>query len=167
MDISSTLDIISKEKIHHFVGLLPIVTFIFFKVNFWVIISYTVIFVIWEVYIHSLTAFKKRATQTVLNPPKLEKTQNKKINLKNLKIMFAFFNKNLDYIPYWPLFIVIMLIFLCGFIYSFFLSIKYLDQNIIYNLILFLAHIFLAVFILTLYVFLQYYRRLISKRKEQ
>lgn len=164
MDISSTLDIISKEKIHHFLGFLPIVTFIFFKVNFWIIVSYTVIFGIWEVYIHSLTTFKKRATQTVLHLPKLEKTQNEKINLK---IMFAFLNKNLDYIPYWPLFIVVMLAFLGGFVYSFILSVKYLDKNTIYNLILFLAYIFHTVFILTLYVFLQYYKRLINKTKKQ
>lgn len=164
MELSSTLDIISKEKIHHFLGLLPLVTFIFFEVNFWIIVSYTLIFAMWEVYIHSLTAFKKRATQTVLNPPKLEKAKDKKINIKNLKVAFAFFNKNLDYIPYWPLFVIISILFLFGFVYSFFLSVKYLDKNVIYNLILFLAHVFLTFFISILYIFLRYYRRLIKNQ---
>ena len=139
MGPSSVLDLISKEKIHYFFALIPLISFILFWRNFWVITIYTAFFALWVVYISCLIAFKKKSAETLLNPPK---------NLNKL-----------DFIPYIPLFIVTLLIVLSAFLISVCLSTKHLNDNF-YSFILFLAHIFLASFMIFLLLVIRYYKKI-------
>lgn len=67
MDPSSSLDLISKDKIHHFFAFLPLLTMVLLKFNIWFLIGYTFFFAIFEVYYLILTSFNRLVTKDTIN----------------------------------------------------------------------------------------------------
>ncbi|MFH1584480.1 MAG: hypothetical protein ABIA56_05150, partial [Actinomycetota bacterium] len=61
------LNLISKDKVHHFFAFLPLLTFIFLKVNMWILVGYTLFFALFEVYSVLLLSFSKLVTKGFLN----------------------------------------------------------------------------------------------------
>ena len=74
MDPTSSLDLISKEKVHHFFIFLPLLTLFLIKVNLFILIGYTIIWALAEVYVINLTAFKNLSANAVISPPNPKKT---------------------------------------------------------------------------------------------
>ena len=73
MDPTSSLDLISKEKVHHFFIFLPLLTLFLIKVNLFILIGYTIIWALAEVYVINLTAFKNLSANAVISPPNPKK----------------------------------------------------------------------------------------------
>ena len=65
MEANSALTLISKDKISHFLGILPLITFILLDIKFILIIIYTIFFAIWEVYILNMESFNKLVTKEI------------------------------------------------------------------------------------------------------
>lgn len=120
------------QKMSSLLLLLPLVSFIYFKQNIWIIISYAILFTIHSLYIHLLISFKGQVTQDVV--------------FQNKTKYPAFW-----YVPFMWLFMVLTGINIIAFFYSFSLSIFSLNAQEMFSLILFLGHIMtltLAIFIL-------------------
>lgn len=113
--ISSTLELISKDKIHHLFGILPLITFILLEFNLLMIVGYTIAYAIWEVYIVSLTSFKTKCKDTFLNPPELDK----KLNL-TFKKQRSIIGEKLSFIYNLPIFLFITFIIVISFIHTLF-----------------------------------------------
>jgi len=144
MEPSSALDLVSKDKIHHFFAFLPLLTFILTKSPVLLIILYTAFFAFWEMYIISLVAFKDQMTKLVINPT----------------------SDNLKYIYCLPLFVLTTIIVCLGFVYSFALSISNFSNGVYYST-LFLAHIFLCTFMIFLSLNIKYYAKMARKKQEE
>jgi len=143
------LDVISGgQKIHFLFLLLPLLAFIFYKVNLWIILIYTIIIAIQSLYIYILIAFKSNSTQSVLYQ------KEKKL-------------KEFWYIPYVWLFAITTVINIIAFVYTFYLSIIKLDVSNNYSFVLLLSFIFVLTFEMFMLVIMRYYRLLIPKLKKE
>ncbi|MFC1685599.1 hypothetical protein ACFLZZ_01095 [Nanoarchaeota archaeon] len=149
MEPFNTLEIIKDKNIHHFFGFLPLLTFIITERAFWIIGTYTVIFAIWEVYILSMTAFKKQVTKIFLNINRKTKFPIKVSSLKGFMKIYSDFKKEFFFIWNFPLFFLTCIFVVIAFIYSMTLSIIFLNEFRYGNLLL-LAHIFLITFMFVL-----------------
>ena len=147
MDPSSSLDLASKDRIHHFFAFLPLLTMILLKVNIWILIIYTGFFAIWEVYIALLSSFKVLATKTTINPPKSKKKMHINQAFQFIKNKFWFIN-NL------PLFVLTLVVVCISFITTLVLSVINIKED--YMLFIFLAHVFLSVFMIRILKTIKY-----------
>lgn len=129
------------QKAHYLLLWIPLITLIFYKANIWMVIIFTIVVAIMSVYIHILISFKNQATKSVVYTKK---------------------NKLSDfwYIPYLWLFVILSLISVSVFIYSFILTIKGIKVGSPYNYILFFGHIFVLTFDIFILIVIRYYRRL-------
>jgi hypothetical protein len=132
------------EKIQSLFILIPLLAFIYYKVNFIITIGYTISISILFLYVRILQVFKKNATNTFLY--RKEKS-----------------TKELFYIPYVWLFILVIIINIIAFIYSLVLSILNFNTQDVYSLSLFIAHIFILTFQIFILIFLEYFRKIINK----
>lgn len=136
MEASSALTLISKDKISHFLGILPLITFILLNINFILIIIYTIFFAIWEVYILNMESFNKLVAKEITIFDKENKIKPKNIFF-SLKKKFWFID-NIGIMAFGA-FVVIVSYFI-----SFTLSIIHVED--MYIKLVLLAHIFLFIF---------------------
>ncbi|MBS3087323.1 hypothetical protein J4226_01900 [Candidatus Pacearchaeota archaeon] len=137
MDPTSSLDLISKDKIHHFFAFLPLLTMILLGFNIWILIGYTFFLAIFEVYFIILTSFKTLVTKDTIDLYSKDNKIKLKSILPYLKKKFWFVDN------IWWIAIpgtVIILSYLITFVYA---IINY-DSNYI-NFVL-LAYVFLTIF---------------------
>src|SRR3989338_2488511 len=115
MEPSSTLDLISKDKIHHFFAFIPLLTFIILGLNFWIITIYTIFFALWEMYMISLQSFINHSTNLVVYLPRPNKkvTNRQSWNLLKERLFFIY---NL------PIFLITIVVIIGSFAISFVLS---------------------------------------------
>lgn len=157
MDPTSSLDLISKEKIHHFFLFLPLLTLILLRANLIILVIYTIIWALSEVYVVNLVAFKNQSTKAIVSPP----DPHKKLRIRDL---FRFLQESLWFIKDVWLFVLLMIL-VCGtFIVTFILSIVYIEQE--YMFFIMLAHLFLGVFMWRLLNIINYISSL-TKVKEK
>jgi len=167
MEPNTALDLIEKNRIHHFLLLLPLITFILFKQSLAIILLYTVLFAFLEVYFLFLSALRNLATEKILHPIKLDKEQLIGKNLKErINLVIKFIKEQFWFIPYSGFFIIVITLFLVSFGYSFYLSIINLSRNN-YDLFVLLAHVFFAPFIAFLYIGFLHFQKVIQKIKEK
>ena len=157
MEPSSTLDLISKDKIHHFFAFIPLLTFIILGLKFWIITIYTIFFALWEMYMLSLQSFINQSTKIVINPPK----PTKKLTNKQ---SWQFLKGQLYFIYNLPIFLITIMVIIGSFVLSFILSFYNIKQD--YMNFIFLGHIFLGVFMFWLFKTLFYYKKLIHLKKK-
>lgn len=149
METGTALDTISGgQKIHFLAILLPLITFLFYKVHISIIIVYTILLAIHSLYIYVLMAFKSNSTKSVLY------SKEKKLS-------------EFWYIPHVWFFVIVTVINIGAFIYSFYLSIINLNLQKDYSLILFLAHIFIFTFEIFILIIMRYYKKIIPKIKKK
>jgi hypothetical protein len=137
MDPTLSLDLISKEKVHHLFAFLPILTMIFLEFNFWIIIGYTFFFAVFELYFIILTSFSKLVTKDTIDLY----DKNNKLNLRNvwsyLKEKFWFVD-NL-----WLLAVagvIIIIFYFITFVYAI------INYDIQYMNFIILTYVFLTIF---------------------
>jgi hypothetical protein len=137
MDPSSSLDLISKDKIHHFFAFLPLLTMILLGFNIWILIGYTFFLAIFEVYFIILTSFKKLVTKDAIDLY----SKDNKIKLKNI---LPYLKKKFWFVDnIWGIAIagvVIIVSYLVTFIYA------VINYNIGYMNLVILAYVFLTIF---------------------
>lgn len=127
---------LNLQKAQYLLLVLPLITFIFYKQNLWLITAYTLIFAIDSLYVYLLILFKKPVTKGIMIK------SNNKLN-------------DFWYIPYKRLFIMGMIVIIIAFIYSFYLSWDNLSLERSYSFILFLLHIFVATLDISVLLFLK------------
>jgi hypothetical protein len=137
MDPTSSLDLISKEKVHHFFAFLPLLTMILLGFNTWILIGYTFFLAIFEVYFIILTSFKKLVTKDTIDLY----DKNNKLNLRNvwpyLKEKFWFVD-NLSLLAVAG--VIIIIFYFITFVYA------VINQDIQYMNFIILAYVFLTIF---------------------
>lgn len=137
MEPSSALDLISKDKIHHFFAFLPLLTMVLLNANIWILITYTFFFAIFEVYFALFFSFSKLVAKESIDLFNKDKELRLKGIWKYLKDKFWFVDNLV--LPS-----VAMIIVILSYIVTFILSIIYLKLEYM-NFVL-LAHIFLGIF---------------------
>jgi hypothetical protein len=123
VEIGSVLDVSQDiQKMSFLLLLLPLISFIYFKVSLILIIFYAIFFTIHSLYIHLLKSFKKQVTK---------------------EIMFEKGDKypKFWYIPYLWLFALLTIINIIAFFSSFYITILNFDSEEIFSLILLLLHV--------------------------
>lgn len=137
MDSKTVLDIISDiKKAQYLLLALPLITFIFYKINLFIIIGYTISFAIQSLYVYIMVSFNKVVTRDVM--------VNRKLSLNTFW-----------YLPYLWLFILIFIINIIAFGYSFYMSgINYNSMNV-YSQTLLLLHVFVATLSISLLLFIR------------
>lgn len=137
MDFSSSLDLISKDKIHHFFAFLPLLTMILLGFNIWILIGYTFFLAIFEFYFIILSSFKKFVAKDTIDLY----SKNNKIKLKNI---LSYLKKKFWFVDnIWWIAIsgaVIIVSYLATFVYAI------INHNLQYMKFIILAYIFLTIF---------------------
>ncbi|HQB18816.1 MAG: hypothetical protein BWY36_00449 [Candidatus Diapherotrites archaeon ADurb.Bin253] len=154
MEANSALTLISKDKISHFLGILPLITFILLDIKFILIIIYTIFFAIWEVYILNMESFNKLVTKEITIFDK-----NNKIKLKNI---WPYLEKKFWFIDNMKLMTFGAFVVIIAYFISFVLSIIYIEEK--YMKLILLAHTFLLIFMWRL---IKIIRNLASDKKVQ
>lgn len=143
MDLTDISDFISKDKIHSLLGIIPLISFWIFRVNFTILFFYTIFFGFFTFYLFYLSAFRRKIAEKII--------QNDFFGI--IKLIYS------------PFLFVLTLIIICiGFIYSSILSIININQSE-YAPLLFLAHLFLFSFLLILNPGLKYASKLARNKK--
>jgi len=137
MDPTSTLDLISQDKIHHFFALLPLITMVLLKFNVWILIIYTFFFAIFEVYFIVLISFKKLVTKDTIDLY----SKDNKIKLRNI---MPYLRKKFWFIDnlWWVAIAgaVIIIFYVITFVYAI------INYNSDYMNLIILAYVFLTIF---------------------
>lgn len=132
------------QKASYMLLVLPLVTFIFYQSNIFLIIVYTFFFAIHSLYIHFLISFKKIVAQDVVMEPK-----------NQLKTFW--------YIPYLWLFVIVTIINLMAFAYSFYLSVINYNSSNVYSQTLLLLHVFVGTLSLFILLFINHIKKNIPR----
>ncbi|MFH1365043.1 MAG: hypothetical protein ABIH28_00470 [archaeon] len=132
------------QKASYMLLVLPLVTFIFYQSNIFLIIVYTFFFAIHSLYIHFLISFKKIVAQDVVIEPK-----------NQLKTFW--------YIPYLWLFVIVTIINLMAFAYSFYLSVINYNSSKAYSQTLLLLHVFVGTLSLFILLFINHIKKNIPR----
>ena len=149
MSVSNIIDISSNgQKIHYLVLILPLITFLFYRINLIIISFYVILVALMSLYIHILICFKNESANSVI----YEREKRP---------------KDFWYIPYIWFFAILSIVSLFAFFYSFILTIINLSRDDSYNYFLFFAHIFVMAFDIFMLVIIRYYKILIPKLKKQ
>jgi hypothetical protein len=133
------LDITSNgQKITQAMFLLPLVSLVYLKSNFWIILIFIMVLGILESYYFYLNTQTKSFTEK-----RIEKIKQNKPLMRNWKDLISDAkNEFSGYLPAWWLFGILELIFICFFIFSAYTSFV-LMGDIAFSELLFLAHIFM------------------------
>jgi hypothetical protein len=137
MNPSITLDLISKNKIHHFFAFLPLLTMILLKFNFWILAIYTFFLAIFEIYFIILSSFSEIVAKDAIDLY----DKNNKLNWKNVWI---YLKEKFWFVDNLGLLAIAGLIIIISFIITFVYAIINYDTN--YMNFVILAYVFLTIF---------------------
>jgi len=137
MDPASSLDLISKDKIHHFFAFLPLITMILLEFNIWVLIGYTFFLAVFEVYFIILTSFNKLVTKDTIDLY----SKDNKLKWKNV---WKYLKEKFWFIDNLGLLAIAGVIIIVSYIVTFVYAIIY--HNVLYMNFIILAYIFLSIF---------------------
>jgi len=137
MDPASSLDLISKDKIHHFFAFLPLITMILLEFNIWILIGYTFFLAVFEVYFIILTSFNKLVTKDTIDLY----SKDNKLKWKNV---WKYLKERFWFIDNLGLLAIAGVVIIVSYIVTFVYAIIY--PNVLYMNFIILAYIFLSIF---------------------